>query len=84
MLRLSDVDPEDEDLEEPGEPPFYYDEALDAEDICEHGLDFDDCDICSDELEDDDPCVHGVSEFDNCPICDGDEDPDGLDEEPDD
>jgi hypothetical protein len=74
MIFLSDVDPEDESLEDVEEDP-----DTDEEDLCEHGIPWDECEDCSD-LE----CPHGYTDDETCPVCDGELDTDDLDGDTDD
>jgi hypothetical protein len=72
---MSDVDPEDDSLDD-----IDSDSDLDEDDLCEHGLDWDDCDECSDP-----ECPHGYLDDETCPVCDGEsDDPEDLDGDPDD
>jgi hypothetical protein len=72
---VSDIDPEDESLEDlDDEGPDTEDP--DEEDLCEHGIPWDECDTCCD---DDLECPHGYSEDEDCPTCDGEE-PDDLED----
>jgi hypothetical protein len=70
---LSDVDPEDDGLE---------DSETDPGDLCEHGIDFEDCDICCEpeddldantegDLDEDGLCEHGL-DWDECDDCSDD------------